>query len=46
VSSARIVELVKERGIKFRPTADDLNVIRAEGGSDELIEAIQKAAVQ
>jgi hypothetical protein len=44
VSSARIVELVKERGIKFRPTANDLNVIRAEGGSDELVEAIQKAA--
>jgi hypothetical protein len=44
VSAARVVELVKERGIKFRPTEDDLNVIRAEGGSDELIQAIQQAA--
>ena len=44
VSAARVVELVKQRGIKFRPTEDDLNVIRAEGGSDELIQAIQQAA--
>ena len=34
----------RQRGIKFRPSADDLNLIRAEGGSDELIGAVQKAA--
>jgi hypothetical protein len=45
VPSTRVVELIKERGIKFRPTEDDLNVIRAEGGSDELIQTIQQAAV-
>jgi len=44
VPATRVMELIKERGIKFRPTADDLNVIRAEGGSDELIQAIQQAA--
>jgi hypothetical protein len=40
----RIVEIVKERGIKFVPTADDLNVIRAAGGNDDLVQAIQEAA--
>jgi hypothetical protein len=44
VPASRVVELIKERGIKFQPTADDLNVMRAEGGSDELIQAIQQAA--
>ena len=44
VPSARVVEIVQERGIKFSPTADDLNEIRAAGGTDELIQAIQKAA--
>ncbi len=44
VANARIVELVKERGLKFSPTADDLKVLRAEGGSDELIQAIEQAA--
>ena len=44
VPAASVVALIKERGIKFRPTADDLIVIRAEGGSDELIQAIQQAA--
>ena len=44
VLATRVAELIKERGIKFRPTEDDLNVIRAEGGSDELIQAIQQAA--
>jgi hypothetical protein len=43
VPATRVAELIKERGIKFRPTEDDLNVIRAEGGSDELIQAIQQA---
>ena len=44
VPNGRVVELVKERGIKFRPSEDDLNVIRAEGGGDELIQAIRQAA--
>ncbi len=44
VPSARMVELIHERGIKFSPTADDLNEIRTEGGTDELIQAIQQAA--
>ncbi len=44
VPNPRVVEIIKERGIKFRPTADDLDVIRAQGGSDDLIQAIQQAA--
>jgi len=44
VPPARIVELVKERGIKFSPSTDDVNAIRAAGGTDDLIEAIQQAA--
>jgi len=45
VPATRVVELIKQRGVKFRPTEDDLNVIRTEGGSDELIQAIQQAAL-
>lgn len=44
VPSRRIAELVKQRGIKFTPTAGDLNDLRAAGGTDELIQAIQQAA--
>jgi hypothetical protein len=44
VSNSRIVEIIKDRGVKFAPTADDVNDIRAQGGNDELIEAIQQAA--
>jgi hypothetical protein len=44
VPNSRIVELVKDRGLKFSPTADDLNDIRAAGGNDEMIQAIQQAA--
>jgi len=44
VPAARITDLVKERGIKFSPSGDDLNEIRAAGGSDEIIEAVQQAA--
>jgi hypothetical protein len=40
----RIVEIVKERGIKFVPTAEDLNVIRAAGGNEDLVQALQAAA--
>jgi len=44
VPPARIVELVQERGIKFNPTAEDLNDIGNAGGTDALLAAIQKAA--
>jgi hypothetical protein len=44
VPASRVVEIVKERSVKFTPTADDLNDIRSAGGGDELIQAIQEAA--
>jgi len=44
VPPERVADLIKERGIKFSPSADDLNAIRAAGGTDDLIEAIQQAA--
>ena len=44
VPASRVAGVVKERGIKFTPTADDQNEIRAAGGTDELIQAIQEAA--
>jgi hypothetical protein len=44
VPLARILDLIKERGIKFSPSADDLNGIRAAGGTDDLIQAIRQAA--
>ncbi len=44
VPNARIVEIIKDRGIKFAPTADDLNDLRGQGANDELIQAIQQAA--
>jgi len=44
VPATRVAALIKERGVKFQPTADDLNLIRAEGGSDELTQAIQQVA--
>ena len=43
VPSARVAELVKERGIKFVPTPDDLKEIRGAGGGDDLIDAINQA---
>jgi hypothetical protein len=44
VPSSRVAELVGERGIKFSPTDADLDQIRAEGATDELIQAIRQAA--
>ncbi len=44
VSPSRVADIVKERGVKFTPTADDVKEIRAAGGSDELIQAVQGAA--
>jgi hypothetical protein len=44
VPATRVAGIVKERGIKFAPTADDLKEIRDAGGDDDLIQAIQQAA--
>ncbi len=44
VPNPRVAELIKERGIKFAPTSGDFNDIRAAGGSEEVIQAIQQAA--
>ncbi len=46
VSNARIEALIKERGIKFAPTADDLHDFRQAGGNEDLIQAVQQAAPQ
>ncbi len=43
VPSARVAELVKQHGIKFVPTPDDLKEIRGTGGGDDLIDAINQA---
>jgi hypothetical protein len=43
VPSARVTELVNERGVKFVPTTKDLDDIRSAGGDDPLIQAIQQA---
>ena len=44
VPSARIAGLVKDRGIKFTPTEDYFDEIRAAGGGDELIDALKQSA--
>jgi hypothetical protein len=44
VPNARLVEIIKDRGIKFTPTAADLDDIRAQGATDDLIQAIRQAA--
>jgi hypothetical protein len=44
VASARVAELVKQYGIKFSPTEDDIKEIRAVGGEDDLVLAIEHAA--
>jgi hypothetical protein len=44
VTSQRVAALVKERGVKFTPTANDLAEIRAAGGQDDLINALKQAA--
>ena len=46
VPSERVADLVKERGIKFSPTPDDLNEIRSAGAGNDLIDAINRAAAQ
>ena len=46
VPPARISDLIRERGIKFSPSTDDLNAILAAGGTEELVQAIRQAAPQ
>lgn len=43
VSSDRVAALVRERGIKFAPSEDDLKEIRAAGGGDDLVDALKQA---
>jgi hypothetical protein len=44
VPSARVAGLVKERGLKFALTPDDLKEIRSAGGGDDLVDAISQAS--
>ena len=44
VPSERVTALVKDRGIKFVPSEDDMKEIRAAGGGDDLIDALKQAA--
>lgn len=44
VPSARVSALVRERGLKFSPTPDDLKEIRSAGGGDDLIDAVNQAS--
>lgn len=46
VSSERVAQLVKDRGIKFVPSEDDLKDVRAAGGGDDLVNALKAAAPQ
>jgi hypothetical protein len=34
---------VRERGIRFHPTPDDLDAVTAAGGAEDLIEALREA---
>lgn len=42
-ASPQLAALVKERGISFAPTADDIAEIRGAGGKDELIQALEQS---
>lgn len=44
VPSARVVDLVKQYGLKFSPTEDDLKDIHDAGGDDALLDALREAA--
>jgi hypothetical protein len=44
VPPLRVAEIIRERGIRFAPTDDDLKNFRAAGGNEELIQVVQKAA--
>jgi len=43
VPSARVAQLVKDKGVKWVPTDDDINEIRAAGGTDDLADALKQA---
>jgi hypothetical protein len=42
VPSARVADLVSERGLRFAPTPEDLREFRQAGGHDDLIDAIHQ----
>ncbi len=44
VAPAHIIDLIRERGIKFTPNDDDVKAFRAAGGTDDLIEVLQQSA--
>jgi hypothetical protein len=46
VPSARVADLVRQNGIKFAPTPEDLKEIRSAGGQDDLIDAVLAARRQ
>jgi hypothetical protein len=43
VPSGRVTAIVRERGIGFVPTEDDLKEVRAAGGGDDLVNVLIKA---
>jgi len=43
VPSARVAEIVTERGVSFVPAEDDVKEIRAAGGGDDLVNALAKS---
>jgi hypothetical protein len=43
VGSARVTELIEQRGITFSPTDEDIKQIRASGGGNDLINGLRKA---
>jgi hypothetical protein len=44
VPSSRVADLVRQYGLKFSPTANDLNDIHNAGGTDELVSAVQESS--
>lgn len=44
VPAEHIQDLVRQRGLKFPPSPDNLNAIRAAGGGDDLLQVIQQSA--
>jgi hypothetical protein len=46
VPSARVTDIVGQRGIAFVPTPDDLKEIRAAGGGDDLANGLTKAKLR
>jgi len=46
VPSQRVAQLVKDRGIKFVPSEDDLKEVRAAGGGDDLVNAMKATTSQ